>query len=67
MSSATVPAKLASARARSSSSHADSSAPFQLGLKRMLSRALARAGMTLWAGLPTSRSVTSRREGWNSG
>ena len=38
-------------------------APVCRSLKRIEMRALALAGMTLWAGLPTSISVTSRFEG----
>ena len=66
-STATLPRKPSATLAASASIQAIRSAPFQVGLKRMFSRALARAGMTLWVGLPTSRSVTSRLEGWNSG
>ena len=42
-------------------------APVWFGLKRMLSRAVATAGITLVAGLATSMVVISRFEGWNSG
>ena len=38
----------------------------QVSLKRMLKRAVALAGMTLAAGLPTSIVVTSRLDGWKS-
>ena len=63
----TVPRNPALARRASASSQRTSSAPLWAGLKRMLIRARARAGMMFWAGLPISISVISRLEGWNSG
>ena len=46
-------------------SQADSAAPVWSLLKRMFSIALADAGMTLVAGLPTSMLVNCRLDGWN--
>ena len=66
-STETVPRKSAAARRHSASSQRTRSTPRWPGLKRMLIRARARAGMMFWAGLPISISVISRLEGWNSG
>ena len=52
---------------RSFSSHWLREAPVWAGLKRMFSRALASAGMTLVAGLPTSTVVSSRFDGGKAG
>ena len=63
----TLPGKAWSAVSHSAASHRTSPWPVWAGLKRMLSRALALAGMTLVATSSAVRAVNSRCEGWNSG
>ena len=63
----TLPANPSPALAASASIQSLRAWPVWAGLKRMFSRALAWAGITLVAGLPTSMVVTSRFDGWNSG
>src|ERR1700761_8345289 len=63
----TEPLKPSPAASHSAWNQSARDLPVWLGLKRMFSLVVARAGMTLPAVLPTSMVVTSRLETGNSG